>query len=126
MPEEHSASAALSNAGQDSDRLAYSVAEAARRLDVSRMTLYREIAAGRLAAIRIRDRLVIPRTALERLVEDASLAAVRARPGGDADAPGVGAAPAAWRASPRGLSAVHQPRRPTPRRRPGRRRRRRS
>src|SRR5215207_1877989 len=57
MHEEHSASTALSSAGQDNDRLAYSVAEAARRLDVSRMTLYREIAAGRLAAIRIRDRL---------------------------------------------------------------------
>jgi hypothetical protein len=37
--------------------------------------LYREIAAGRLAAIRIRDRLLIPRTALERLVEDAIEAA---------------------------------------------------
>jgi excisionase family DNA binding protein len=86
MHEEHSASAALSNAGQDSDRLAYSVAEAARRLDVSRMTLYREIAAGRLAAIRIRDRLVIPRTALERLVEDAILAAAGSGPGGDSDA----------------------------------------
>jgi excisionase family DNA binding protein len=86
MHEEHSASAALSNAGQDSDRLAYSVAEAARRLDVSRMTLYREISAGRLAAIRIRDRLVIPRTALERLVEDAIVAATGSRPGGDSDA----------------------------------------
>jgi excisionase family DNA binding protein len=86
MHEEHSASAAPSNAGQDSDRLAYSVAEAARRLDVSRMTLYREIAAGRLAAIRIRDRLVIPRTALERLVEDAIVAATGSGPGGDSDA----------------------------------------
>jgi excisionase family DNA binding protein len=66
--------------------LAYSVAEAARRLDVSRMTLYREIAAGRLAAIRIRDRLVIPRTALERLIEDAIVAATGSGPGGDSDA----------------------------------------
>jgi hypothetical protein len=41
MHEEHSASTALSSAGQDNDRLAYSVAEAARRLDVSRMTLDR-------------------------------------------------------------------------------------
>jgi hypothetical protein len=32
------------------------------------MTLYREIAAGRLAAIRIRDRLLIPRIVLERLI----------------------------------------------------------
>jgi hypothetical protein len=35
------------------------------------MTLYREIAAGRLAAIRIRGRLLIPRIVLERLVDDA-------------------------------------------------------
>ena len=62
--------AAKTGNGQDS-RLAYSVAEAARRLDVSPMTLYREIAAGRLAAIRIRDRLLIPRIVLERLVDDA-------------------------------------------------------
>ena len=82
MHEEHSPSTALSGAGQNNDRLAYSVAESARRLDVSRMTLYREIAAGRLAAIRIRDRLLIPRTALERLVEDAIEAAESGPEGG--------------------------------------------
>jgi hypothetical protein len=49
------------------------------------MTLYREIAAGRLAAIRIRDRLVIPRTALERLVEEAIVAATGSGPRGDSD-----------------------------------------
>jgi excisionase family DNA binding protein len=59
--------AAQADRGQD-DRLAYSVPEAARRLGVSPMTLYREIAAGRLAAIRIRDRLLIPRIVLERLI----------------------------------------------------------
>ena len=85
MHEEHSASTALSSAGQDNDRLTYSVAEAARRLDVSRMTLYREIAAGRLAAIRIRDRLLIPRTVLERLVEDA-IEAAESGSGGGSDA----------------------------------------
>jgi transcriptional regulator of acetoin/glycerol metabolism len=47
MHEEHSASTALSSAGQDNDRLTYSVAEAARRLDVSRMTLYRLYATKR-------------------------------------------------------------------------------
>jgi excisionase family DNA binding protein len=85
MHEKHSASAALSSDGQDSDRLAYSVAEAARRLDVSPMTLYREIAAGRLAAIRIRDRLLIPRIVLERLVDEAIDAATEpvARGGSD-------------------------------------------
>jgi len=63
-------------------RLAYSVAEAARRLDVSPMTLYREIAAGRLAAIRIRDRLLIPRVVLQRLVDDAVDAANHSRAAG--------------------------------------------
>jgi excisionase family DNA binding protein len=85
MHEKHSASAALSGGGQDSDRLAYSVAEAARRLDVSPMTLYREIAAGRLAAIRIRDRLLIPRIALERLVDEAIDAATEPMAGGGSD-----------------------------------------
>jgi len=64
---------AQADGGQD-DRLAYSVAEAARRLDVSPMTLYREIAAGRLPAIRLRDRVLIPRVVLERLVEQAIVA----------------------------------------------------
>jgi excisionase family DNA binding protein len=85
MHEKHSASAALSSDSHDSDRLAYSVAEAARRLDVSPMTLYREIAAGRLAAIRIRDRLLIPRIALERLVDEAIDAATEPMAGGGSD-----------------------------------------
>jgi excisionase family DNA binding protein len=76
--------AAQTGDGQDR-RLAYSVAEAARRLDVSPMTLYREIAAGRLAAIRIRDRLLIPRIVLERLVDDAIDAATDSRAGGGSD-----------------------------------------
>jgi excisionase family DNA binding protein len=85
MHEKHSASAALPSDGQDSDRLAYSVAEAARRLDVSPMTLYCEIAAGRLAAIRIRDRLLIPRIALERLVDEAIDAATEPMAGSGSD-----------------------------------------
>jgi excisionase family DNA binding protein len=85
MHKEHSASAALSSAGQGSDRLVYSVAEAARRLDVSPMTLYREIAAGRLAAIRIRDRLLIPRIVLERLIDEAIDAATESRARGGSD-----------------------------------------
>ena len=68
------------------DRLACSVAEAARRLGLSRMTLYREIAAGRLPAIRIRDRLVIPRVVLEQLVNEAINAATLRTRGGGADA----------------------------------------
>jgi excisionase family DNA binding protein len=85
MHEEHSASAASSSDGQDSDRLVYSVAEAARRLDVSPMTLYREIAAGRLAAIRIRDRLLIPRIVLERLIDEAIDAATKPMARGGSD-----------------------------------------
>ena len=75
-----SRSVAPGNSGQD-DRLAYSVPEAARRLDVSPMTLYREIAAGKLPAIRMRDRVLIPRLVLERLVEEA----IAAISGGDPD-----------------------------------------
>jgi excisionase family DNA binding protein len=77
-------SAAQTNPDAD-DRLAVSVAEAARRLDVSPMTLYREIAAGRLAAIRIRDRLLIPRVVLERLIQDAISGAAELTRGGGAD-----------------------------------------
>ena len=78
-------SAAPTNPDED-DRLAVSVAEAARRLDVSPMTLYREIAAGRLAAIRIRDRLLIPRIVLEQLIRDAIGGAAELAPGGGSDA----------------------------------------
>jgi excisionase family DNA binding protein len=78
-------SAAQTNPDED-DRLAVSVAEAARRLDVSPMTLYREIAAGRLAAIRIRDRLLIPRIVLDRLIQDAIGGVAELTPGGGSDA----------------------------------------
>jgi hypothetical protein len=40
------------------------------------MTLYREIAEGKLPAIRIRDRVLVPRVVLERLVEEAISRAV--------------------------------------------------
>jgi excisionase family DNA binding protein len=53
------------------DRLAFSVNEAAQRLGVGPMTLYREIAEGKLPAIRIRDRVLVPKVVLERLVEEA-------------------------------------------------------
>ena len=88
MHEEHSAPAALSNAGQDSDRLAYSVTEAAQRLGVGPMTLYREITEGKLPAIRIRDRVLVPKVVLERLVEEAISRAVGTGnpPGGGPDA----------------------------------------
>jgi excisionase family DNA binding protein len=81
---------AQANDGHEADdRLAYSVTEAAQRLGVGPMTLYREIAEGKLPAIRIRDRLLVPKVVLERLVEEAiSRAAGTGSPtsGGGADA----------------------------------------
>jgi excisionase family DNA binding protein len=62
-------SVAQPNVGREADdRLAYSVNEAAQRLGVGPMTLYREIAEGKLPAIRIRDRILVPKVVLERLV----------------------------------------------------------
>jgi hypothetical protein len=52
------------------------------------MTLYREIAEGKLPAIRIRDRVLVPRLVLERLVDEAISRAVGvegATSGGGAD-----------------------------------------
>ncbi len=65
-------SVAQANVGHEADdRLAYSVTEAAQRLGVGPMTLYREIAEGKLPAIRIRDRVLVPKVVLDRLVEEA-------------------------------------------------------
>jgi hypothetical protein len=53
------------------------------------MTLYREIAEGKLPAIRIRDRVLVPKVVLERLVEEAISRAAgtgSATSGGGADA----------------------------------------
>jgi excisionase family DNA binding protein len=50
----------------------FSVADAARLLGVSSMTLYRQIEAGQFPAIRIRSRLVVPAKA----IDDMSAAAV--------------------------------------------------
>ncbi len=80
---------AQANVGPEADdRLAYSVNEAAHRLGVGPMTLYREIAEGKLPAIRIRDRVLVPKVVLERMVEEAvSRAPNTGSPasGGDAD-----------------------------------------
>lgn len=54
--------------------------EAAQYLGVSRSTVYREVAAGRLPSIRIRTRLLIPEFALDRWIE----AQVTGCPTGDA------------------------------------------
>ena len=53
------------------------------------MTLYREIAEGKLPAIRIRDRVLVPKVVLERLVDEAISRATgpgSATSGGGADA----------------------------------------
>jgi excisionase family DNA binding protein len=72
-------SVAQVNVGHEADdRLAYSVTEAAQRLGVGPMTLYREIAEGKLPAIRIRDRVLVPKVVLERLVEEAIASQARA------------------------------------------------
>ena len=88
-------SVAQANGGHETDghetddRLAYSVTEAAERLGVGPMTLYREIAEGKLPAIRIRDRVLVPKVVLEGLVEEAISRAVGTgspTSGGDSDA----------------------------------------
>jgi excisionase family DNA binding protein len=47
----------------------YSVAETARLLGMSDMTLYRAIAAGEFPAVRIRGRLIVPARAIEEMVD---------------------------------------------------------
>ncbi|MBW0089362.1 helix-turn-helix domain-containing protein [Pseudonocardia sp. KRD-184] len=49
----------------------YSVAEVARLLGMSAMTVYRAIAAGEFPAVKIRGRLIVPARALEEMVEAA-------------------------------------------------------
>jgi excisionase family DNA binding protein len=53
----------------------YTVAEAARILRVSPMTLYRSIAESEFPALRIRNRLIIPAA----FVDDMAAAAVKSR-----------------------------------------------
>lgn len=49
----------------------YSVAQVARMLGMSAMTLYRAIAAGEFPAVRIRGRLIVPARAIEAMVDAA-------------------------------------------------------
>ncbi|MEQ7007668.1 helix-turn-helix domain-containing protein [Actinopolymorpha sp. B17G11] len=49
----------------------FSVAEVARMLGMSEMTLYRAIHAGEFPAIRIRGRLIVPAKALDEIVDQA-------------------------------------------------------
>lgn len=49
----------------------YSVAETARMLGTSEMTLYRAIAADQFPAVRIRGRLIVPARAIQAMVDSA-------------------------------------------------------
>lgn len=53
------------------ERLAYGIAEAARALGVSRVTLYRRIWAGEIKAIKLGGRTLIPAAELQRLLAGA-------------------------------------------------------
>ena len=55
-----------------SDRLVYSVAEAARLLDISRAFAYELVARGELPVIRLGRRRLVPKVALMALVESLS------------------------------------------------------
>jgi excisionase family DNA binding protein len=50
---------------REAAKLAYSVAELSDETSLSPQTLYKEIEDGRLKAVRIRGRIVIPATAVE-------------------------------------------------------------
>ena len=49
----------------------YSVAQVARMLGMSTMTVYRAIAAGEFPAVKVRGRLIVPARALEAMAEAA-------------------------------------------------------
>lgn len=49
----------------------YSVAQVARMLGMSPMTVYRAISAGEFPAVRIRGRLIVPAKAVEAMAEAA-------------------------------------------------------
>ncbi len=51
------------------DRLTLTVEEAARLLGISRSLAYEAVAAGKLPSIRIGRRVLVPRAALERLLD---------------------------------------------------------
>ena len=58
-------------------RFSYSPAEVAARLGISRALVYRLIAAGRLRAVKLGARTVIPAAELERLLSEDSASAAQ-------------------------------------------------
>jgi excisionase family DNA binding protein len=59
----------------DSERLTLTVAEVAARLGLSRNGAYEAVWAGQIPSIRIGRRVLVPRAALERMLEAPSHAA---------------------------------------------------
>ena len=60
------------HAPHDDDRLAYTLAEAAQRLGISRWLAYEAAHRGELPVCRIGRRMVVPRAALLRLLDEQS------------------------------------------------------
>ena len=61
----------------------FSVAEVATLFKVSEVTIYREIAAGELPAIKLRGRYVVPAKAVDQLEADALAKCTPGEPGSD-------------------------------------------
>lgn len=64
---------------EDSDCRTYSVREAARVLGLGRNATYRAIYRGEIPALRLGQRIVVPKDALQKLLENPSI--VREQPG---------------------------------------------
>ena len=64
----------------DSKHLVYSVAEAGKRLGLSRGLMYEAIRAGQIPSIRIGRRILIPCAALDRLLEGNETNSTRSNP----------------------------------------------
>ncbi|GEL23380.1 hypothetical protein PSU4_23340 [Pseudonocardia sulfidoxydans NBRC 16205] len=62
----------------------YDVQEVADMFKMSRMTVYRAISSGELAAVRIRGRWLVPARAIEALIEKATTPDVTGVPAGRA------------------------------------------
>ena len=56
-------------ADKDPERLVYSVAEAGKLLNLSRGSTYEGIRTGQIPSVKIGRRILVPRAALDRLLE---------------------------------------------------------
>jgi excisionase family DNA binding protein len=70
------------------DRLTVTVPEAAKLLGVSRMTAYAAVREGAIPSLKIGRRVLVPRAALERLLNGAGAPPKRRRGDGDPNASG--------------------------------------